>query len=70
MKNPVCPLDYRYGREEIKEIFGETRRLQFLLDVEAALARAHAKVGNIPKSAADEITNKASTKYVKVERAC
>ena len=68
MNNPVCPLDYRYGRDEIKEIFGETRRLQFLLDVEAALARAHAKVGNIPKSAADEITNKASTKYVKVER--
>ncbi len=68
MNNPVCPLDYRYGREKVKEIFGENRRLQFLLDVEAALARAHSKVGNIPKSAADEITSKASTKYVKVER--
>jgi len=66
--DPVCPLDYRYGRKELKDIFGETRRLQYLLDVEAALARAHAKVGNIPKSAADEITKKASTKYVKVDR--
>ncbi|MCK4347810.1 MAG: adenylosuccinate lyase, partial [Thermoplasmatales archaeon] len=68
MDNPVCPLDYRYGREELKEIFGERRRLQFLLDVEAALARAHAKIGNIPKSAADEISKKASTKYVNVDR--
>lgn len=68
MLDPVCPLDYRYGRKEIKNLFGEERRLQYLLDVEAALARAHAKVGNIPKSAADEITKKASTNIVKVER--
>ena len=68
MTDPVCPLDYRYGRKELKEIFGEAKRLQYLLDVEAALARAHAKVGNIPKSAADEITKKATTKYVNVER--
>jgi len=66
--DPVCPLDYRYGRKEIKTIFGETKRLHYLLKVEAALARAHAKVGNIPKKAADEITKKASNKYVKVER--
>ena len=68
MIDPVCPIDYRYGRKELKEIFGETRRLQYLLDVEAALARAHAKVGNIPMSAANDITKKASTKYVKVDR--
>ena len=68
MDDPVCPLDYRYGRKELKEIFSETHRLQYLLDVEAALARAHAKVGNIPKAAADEISKKASIKYVKVER--
>ena len=68
MDDPVCPLDYRYGRKELKEIFGETKRLQFLLDIEAALARAHAKVGNIPKSAADEISKKASIKFVKVDR--
>ena len=68
MDDPVCPLDYRYGRKQVKEIFGETKRLQYLLDVEAALARAHAKVGNIPKTAADEITKKASTSFVKVGR--
>lgn len=68
MDDPVCPLDYRYGREELRNIFGEKCRLQYLLDVEAALARAHAKVGNIPKSAAVEISKKASIKYVKVGR--
>jgi len=68
MDDPICPLDYRYGRRELRDIFGEKRRLQYLLNVEAALAYAHAKVGNIPKSAADEISKKASTKYVKVER--
>lgn len=68
MDNPVCPIDFRYGRREIKEIFGEKSKLQHLLDVEAALARAHADVGNISKKDADEISKKASIKYVKVER--
>jgi len=62
MDNPICPIDFRYGRKEIKEIFGEKSKLQHLLDVEAALARAHAKVGNIPKKDADEISKKASIK--------
>ncbi len=68
MDNPVCPLDFRYGRKEIKDVFGETSKLQYLLDVEAALARAHAAVGNISKKAADEISKKASVKYVTVKR--
>ncbi len=68
MIDPVCPLDYRYGRKEIKNIFGEKQRLQYLLNVEAALARAHAKVGNIPKKDAEEITKKASVNIVKVDR--
>ena len=66
--DPVCPLDYRYGRKEMKEIFGEERRLQYLLTVEAALARAHAKVGTIPQNAADEISKKATTSHVTVSR--
>lgn len=68
MENPVCPLDFRYGRKEIKDIFGETSKLQYLLDVEAALARAHATIGNISKKVADEISKKASVKYVTVKR--
>lgn len=68
MENAVCPLDYRYGRKVLKENFNEIRRLQLLLDVEAALVRAHVKVGNIPQDVADEITKKASVKYVKINR--
>ena len=66
--SPLCPIDFRYGRPKMKGIFQEETRLQRLLDVEAALARAEAKVGRIPKEAAAEITRKASTKHVTVER--
>lgn len=52
----------------LKEIFGESSKLQYLLDVEAALARAHAAVGDIPKGAAQEISRKAHTKWVTAQR--
>jgi len=64
----VCPLDFRYGREAMKGIFDEGRRLQCMLDVEAALAKAHAAVGNIPKEHAKRIADRASIKFVKLER--
>ncbi len=65
----VCPIDAgRYGSEEMKKIFNEETRLQKMLDVEVAATYAHAQVGNIPKKAAEQIANKATTKYVKVER--
>ena len=66
--NNVCPLDFRYGREEIRKIFSEESRLLYQLKVEAALARAHAKLGNIPQEAAEEITRKANLENVKLER--
>ena len=66
---PILPIDTgRYGTPEMLRIFEEENRLQKLLDVEAALALAHAEVGNIPKKAAEKIAAMASTKYVKVER--
>lgn len=57
----VCPLDYRYGREEMKSVLSKENKTRKLLEVEAALARAHAKVGNIPQEAADIITENADT---------
>ena len=66
---PILPIDTgRYGTPEMLKIFEEENRLQKLLDVEAALALAHAEVGNIPKKDAEKIASMASTKYVKVER--
>jgi adenylosuccinate lyase len=64
----VHPIDYRYGSPEMRRVFEEEIRLQRLLDVEAALARAHAAVGDIPRADAEEITKKASTEYVKLSR--
>ncbi|MCJ2556771.1 MAG: adenylosuccinate lyase [Candidatus Thermoplasmatota archaeon] len=63
----VCPLDFRYGRDEMKAIFSEESRLQALLDVEAALAWAHAGVGNIPGKDAVAIQNAAKVKIVSVD---
>jgi adenylosuccinate lyase len=49
-------------------VFEEEARVQLLLDVEAALASAHAEVGNIPRKDAEKIAAMASTKHVRVER--
>jgi adenylosuccinate lyase len=66
---PILPIDTgRYGTPEMLCVFEEEARVQRLLDVEAALALAHAEVGNIPMKDAEKIAAKASTKYVKVER--
>ncbi len=64
----IHPIEYRYYSEEMRRIFEEEAKLQTLLEVEAALARAHAKLGNIPEEAAEEISKKAATEYVKVGR--
>ncbi|MDI6917137.1 MAG: adenylosuccinate lyase [Thermoplasmatales archaeon] len=64
----ICPLDYRYGKKEMKKIFSEENKLQKMLDVESALASALAKTGNIPKKEAEKILKKANTKYVKINR--
>lgn len=64
----ICPLDYRYGKSEMKKIFSEENKLQKMLDVESALASALAKTGDIPKKEAEKISKKASTKYVKINR--
>ncbi|ASJ04812.1 adenylosuccinate lyase [Thermococcus barossii] len=64
----VHPIDYRYGSEEMRRIWDEENKLQKLLDVEAALARAHAKVGNIPEESARVISERANTAWVKLGR--
>jgi len=64
----IHPIDYRYGSEEMKRIWEEENKLQKLLDVEAALARAHAQLGNIPEESAKIISERANTKWVRVKR--
>lgn len=68
MNDNICPLDYRYGRQEMKSIFSESSRIQYQMKVEAALARAHASMGTITEADAAEITRVANLGIVKVER--
>ena len=66
---PILPIDTgRYGTAEMRRIFEEEMRVQKMLDVEAALAWAHAEVGNIPRKDAEKIAAMASTKHVKLSR--
>jgi len=70
----ILPIDMgpietgRYGTAEMRRIFEEEARVQKMLDVEAALAWAHAEVGNIPRKDAEKIMAMASLKYAKLSR--
>lgn len=64
----IHPIEFRYYSDEMRALFTEEARLNNWLKVEAALARAHARLGHIPKSAAAEITRKADTRHVKLAR--
>ena len=63
----INPVETRY-RTKIAEIFTEEKKLENWLKVEAVLAKAHAKLGNIPQESADEICKKANLNYVKLNR--
>ncbi len=65
MTDVVSPLDGRY-RSEMSAIFTEKAKLDRWMDVEIALAKAHAKLGNIPKEAVKKI--EAAKEKVKLER--
>jgi 3-carboxy-cis,cis-muconate cycloisomerase len=56
-----------YGAPEMRALFGDRRRLQLLLDVEAALARAQARLGLIPREAAEAIAGAARVDNLDVE---
>jgi adenylosuccinate lyase len=53
--------------KQMKDVFGNSNSNQILLNIEAALARAEARLGVIPQPAADEITRKADIKYLSEE---
>lgn len=62
----IHPIEYRYGTEEMKFVWSEANRLDKIMSVEAALAKAEADIGLIPKEAADII--EASIGMVELER--
>ncbi len=44
-----------FSTEKMRSVFSDESRVQFYLDIEAALARAQARLGIIPQAAAEEI---------------
>ena len=63
----ICPLDFRYGRKEMKEIFGREKRFRLMLEVETSLAYAHYITGNIDEKDYKNIEE--CVKKVRIERA-
>ena len=61
----IHPIETRY-RTEIAKLFTEDKKLRNWMLVEAVLAKVHAKLGTIPKEAAEEIDK--ARKIVKIER--
>ena len=64
----IHPIEYRYGTEEMRNIWETDNKLQKMLEVEAALSEAEAQLNIIPKDAAAEIKSKASIKFVTSKR--
>ena len=65
---PVHPIEFRYSYPEMYAVFTEEAKLQKWLDVEVALAWAHAQLGTIPQGAAEEIAEKGKVDIVKLDR--
>jgi 3-carboxy-cis,cis-muconate cycloisomerase len=56
-----------FGTDEMRGIFAEQTWLQRMLDVEAALARAEARLGIVPQAAADAITRAAKAENLSLD---
>ncbi|AFV23265.1 adenylosuccinate lyase [Methanolobus psychrophilus R15] len=62
----IHPIEYRYGTDEMKHVWSEANRLEKVMKVEVALARAEADIGLIPQEAAEIIEKSISA--VELER--
>jgi 3-carboxy-cis,cis-muconate cycloisomerase len=56
-----------WGTTEMRALFSDATRLQLMLDVEAALARAEAGLGLVPQQAAEAITKSARVDNLRME---
>ncbi|MBT4802517.1 MAG: adenylosuccinate lyase [Euryarchaeota archaeon] len=65
---PVSPLDYRYGREEAKQIWSREGRHARQLEVERALVWAHCKLGRVSAEHYDKIADIADPGIVTADR--
>ena len=65
---PVSPLDYRYGREAIKEVWSQEGRHARQIEVERALIWAHNQLGRVSDEHYDVIASISNPSIVTKER--
>ncbi len=65
---PTYLLGHLFTTEEMRAIFSDQRRIQAMLDFEAALGRALARVGVISKETAAAIGSKCDAKLFRWKR--
>ncbi|HUE18558.1 MAG TPA: 3-carboxy-cis,cis-muconate cycloisomerase, partial [Stellaceae bacterium] len=53
-----------FGTDAMRALFSDRRRVQAMLDVEAALARVQARLGLIPKDSARDIAKAAKVENI------
>jgi len=63
-----CPLDYRYGCQNFKEIWSELGRHQRQLEVERALIWAHKEMGRVSAEDYETVAKIANSEIVTKER--
>jgi adenylosuccinate lyase len=63
-----CPLEFRYGRPEVRDLFSREARLGRALQVEVALALTEADLGMVPAPAAREVEAAVASGRVKLDR--
>jgi adenylosuccinate lyase len=61
-----CPLEFRYGRASVRDLFSRGARLARALRVEAALAASQAELGIVPTEAAEAIGRVANLDHVRL----
>ncbi len=64
---PIRDLASERSIKSVQAVFQPERTNQYVLDIEAALARAQAAHGAIPQAAADEISRKAHVRFAPLE---
>lgn len=64
----ISPIEYRYGREAVKQIFSDESKLRHMLQVEKALAQAEAEQNLIPREAYEDIANAVDSNSVQIQR--
>jgi len=63
-----CPLEFRYGRDNVRNIFSRGTRLERALRVEGALALSESELGMIPADVGSAIDAAANLSHVSLAR--